>query len=147
MPTDTLFSLCNAAVLPAWLLLMILPRWRGTRLIVHAIWIPLVFTGLYVLMLATGDTPEGAGFGSLDAVMRLFTVPEAVLAGWIHYLAFDLFVGAWEVRDAGRRGIHHLLVVPCLFFTFMFGPVGLALYSLLRLVLRRTASLDEVAAP
>jgi hypothetical protein len=56
------------------------------------------------------------------------------LAGWIHYLAFDLFVGAWEVRDAQRQGIHHLLVIPCLLATLMAGPAGLALYWLLRVL-------------
>ena len=54
--------------------------------------------------------------------------------GWIHYLAFDLFVGAWEVRDAQARGIHHLLVIPCLFLTLMAGPGGLLLYWAIRIV-------------
>jgi hypothetical protein len=60
-----------------------------------------------------------------------------LLAGWIHYLAFDLFVGSWEVRDAQRVGIHHLFVVPCLVLTVLFGPIGLLLYLLLRAALRR----------
>ncbi len=146
MSTASLFTICNYAVIPAWLLLGLLPRWRGTQLIVHAAWIPLALSAVYAVMLLAGDAPEGASFGSLAGVMLFFTVPEAVLAGWIHYLAFDLFIGAWEVRDAQRRGIHHLMVVPCLFFTLMFGPVGLALYLLLRLALKRTAALHETAA-
>ncbi len=55
-----------------------------------------------------------------------------LLAGWIHYLAFDLFVGSWEVSDAHAQGIHHLLLVPCLLATFMVGPAGLALYFILK---------------
>ena len=51
-----------------------------------------------------------------------------LLAGWIHYLAFDLLIGSWEVRDARELGIPHLFVVPCLFLTFMFGPAGWLLY-------------------
>ncbi len=58
---------------------------------------------------------------------RLFENPYLLLAGWVHFLAFDLLVGAWEVRDARRVGITHLLVVPCLLLTFMAGPVGLLL--------------------
>ena len=77
--------------------------------------------------------PEG-GFGSLAAVAALFSVEELLLAGWIHYLAFDLFVGAWEVRDSQARGINHLLIIPCLLATFMAGPAGLVLYWLLRVV-------------
>ena len=62
----------------------------------------------------------------------LFTSPEIALAGWIHYLAFDLFVGAWEVRTARREGIAFLLVLPCLALTFLFGPAGFLVFSMLR---------------
>ena len=61
--------------------------------------------------------------------MALFTMPEIALAGWIHYLAFDLFVGAWEVRTARREGIAFLLVLPCLALTFLFGPAGFLAFS------------------
>ena len=75
--------------------------------------------------------------------MLLFTSPTAVLGGWIHYLVFDLFVGAWIVRDARRESINHWLTVPLLFITLMAGPAGLMLYLLLRLALRRTLTLVE----
>jgi hypothetical protein len=75
--------------------------------------------------------------------MKLLSQPHAALAGWIHYLAFDLFVGAWESRDAQRLGISPILVAPCLFLTLMAGPVGLLLYAILRLALRKNASLIE----
>ncbi|MGB1139983.1 MAG: abscisic acid-deficient protein Aba4 family protein, partial [Halioglobus sp.] len=80
---------------------------------------------------------------SLEAVMLLFQSPTAVLGGWIHYLVFDLFVGAWIVRDAKRQGISHWLVVPLLVVTLMAGPAGLMLYLLLRLALRKSLTLDE----
>ena len=60
--------------------------------------------------------------------MALFTSPEIALAGWVHYLAFDLLVGAWEVRTARREAIPHLLVLPCLVLTFLFGPAGFLLF-------------------
>jgi hypothetical protein len=75
------------------------------------------------------------GFSSLSAVAALFADPWLLLAGWIHYLAFDLIVGGWEVRDARRRSISHGLVVPCLFLTFMFGPAGWLAYMTVRKVL------------
>ena len=73
----------------------------------------------------------------------MFSVPQAVLAGWIHYLVFDLFVGAWEVRDAKRLGISHWFILPCLFFTLMLGPIGLLLYFILRWAMRREFFMDE----
>lgn len=147
MSPDTLFAIANYAVLPAWLLLLILPHHRMTALLVHAVWIPALLAVPYMWALFFGPPgPEGAGFGSLQGVMLLFQSPMAVLGGWIHYLAFDLFVGAWQVRDSRRLGINHWLVVPCLLATLMVGPVGLLLYAILRLVTRQRWSLDESAA-
>ena len=77
--------------------------------------------------------------------MLLFQSPTAVLGGWIHYLVFDLFIGAWIVRDANRQGINHWITTPFLFVTLMAGPAGLMLYLLLRLALKRTLTLEEVA--
>jgi hypothetical protein len=88
----------------------------------------------------------GGGFGSLSQVSQLFQNPYKLLAGWIHYLAFDLFVGSWEVRDAQRLGIHHLLVVPCLALTFLLGPIGLLLYLALRFTMKRRFIINEETA-
>jgi Domain of unknown function (DUF4281) len=65
-------------------------------------------------------------------VMKLFTSPWGVTAGWIHYLAFDMFIGSWELSNGQKHGMHHLLIVPCLLLTFFFGPIGLILFYLLR---------------
>jgi len=146
MSTDDLFLICNYAVLPARFLLFFLPHHRVTQLSVHAIWVPLLLGPFYIWALFFGQpAPEGAGFGSLESVMMLFQSPTAVLGGWIHYLVFDLFVGAWIVRDAKRQGIKHWLIMPFLLVTLMAGPAGLMLYLLLRLALKRTVTLIESA--
>lgn len=146
MTPETVFTICNTGVLPAWLLLAFAPAWKWTRRLVHSGWIPLLLGIVYAGAFATNTTaPEGAGFGSLEGVMLLFTSPHAVLAGWVHYLVFDLFVGAWEVRDAARRGIPHWMVVPCLAVTLMLGPLGLLAYLGLRAARVREWSLLETA--
>ncbi len=137
MSPEQLFSLSTLLVLPGWLLLVFLPRWRWTARLVCPVVIPLVLAVVYLWLVATTFGRTEGGFGSLAEVSQLFQNPRALLAGWIHYLAFDLFVGSWEVRDAQRAGVHHLLVVPCLFLTFFFGPVGLLLYLVLRFALKR----------
>ncbi|MGH0030671.1 MAG: ABA4-like family protein [Myxococcota bacterium] len=146
MGPEQVFLVCNNGVLPAWLLLAVAPGWRFTQRLVHALWIPALLALVYVWAFATGTTPEDGDFFTLAGVMALFTSPHAMLAGWVHYLAFDLFVGAWEVRDARRHGIHHAFVVPCLFFTLMLGPVGLLLYLGVRFALTRETSLEEAPA-
>ena len=76
-------------------------------------------------------------FSSLDSVYAIFQSPAMVLAAWIHFLIFDLFVGSWMVRDGQRLAIPHVLLIPCLVLTFLMGPAGLVLYLLLRLGLKK----------
>jgi hypothetical protein len=143
---ETMFSICNSGVLPAWLLLAFAPNWSFTQKLVHQIWIPILLGSVYlVVFMFSAAIPEEGGISSLDGVMTLFTSPSFALIGWVHYLVFDLFIGAWEVRDARRRSISHLYVVPCLVMTLMLGPIGLLAYLLLRFALTRAVSLDEVA--
>lgn len=131
MTAEQLFSILNLIAMAAWLMLVCLPRVRWTTTVVP-IAVPLLLAVVYAgLLAATWPTSEG-GFSSLAGVSALFSNPWVLLAGWTHYLAFDLFIGGWEVRDAQRRGIPHLLVVPALMLTFLFGPVGLLLYHAIR---------------
>ena len=74
-------------------------------------------------------------------VAKLFSNRWLLLAGWIHYLAFDLFIGAWEVRDAQDLGISHFIVIPCLLLTFLFGPAGLLLYFVIRVARLRALAI------
>lgn len=144
MRDETIFQVVNYGVVPAWLLLAAAPRWRWTDRLVHSVVPAALLVPVYAWMIFLDEPgPEGASFFTLDGVMNIFTTPRTVIGCWIHYLVFDLFVGAWEARDAHRLGIPHLLVVPCLALTLLFGPVGLAAYLVLRAVLRRRLTLVE----
>ncbi len=135
MDNEQIFSLCGAISMLGWVGLALAPRWRFTRDWYAPIAAPLIIGVVYVWLMASNidlAPPEG-GFDSLAGVTALFSVPELLLAGWIHYLAFDLFVGAWEVKDAQVHEVPHLLVIPCLFATLMVGPGGLLLYWIIKL--------------
>ncbi len=132
MTPEPLFSFASTIVLPGWLLLVFAPRWKWTARFICALVIPVLLGLLYLYIILVHWRGSEGGFGSLGQVSDLFQSPWLLLAGWVHYLAFDLFIGAWEVRDAQRERIHHLLVIPCLLLTFMFGPIGLLLYLGLR---------------
>jgi hypothetical protein len=129
---ETLFSLASALVVPGWLLLAVAPRWRPTRLLVRSGALSLLLSGVYLVLIAAYYPGSPGGFGSLADVARLFESRPLLLAGWVHYLAFDLFVGVWETADAEARGVSHLLVIPCLALTFLFGPIGLLAYFAVR---------------
>jgi hypothetical protein len=90
--------------------------------------VPLFFAVVYVAIVATRLADAEGGFSTLEGVATLFTNRWLLVAGWVHYLAFDLLIGTWEARDARQRGVPHLLLVPCLFLTLMLGPAGWLLY-------------------
>lgn len=132
MKPETLFALCNSIAPMGWLFLLVAPRWKGTRFIVLYAIIPLLFALVYASILISLGGVSFSDFGSLSGIKSLFSNDYALVAGWVHYLAFDLFVGGWILMDSQKHNMRHLLVVPCLFFTFMLGPVGLLLYTLVR---------------
>jgi hypothetical protein len=145
MTAEQLFSILNLLTMAAWLPLVFLPRARWATTVVPVV-MPSLLAVIYVVLVAATLGRSEGGFSSLAGVRALFENPWVLLAGWTHYLAFDLFVGGWEVRDAQRRGIPHLLVVPVLILTFFFGPAGFLLYVVIRSLARDKGALGGVPA-
>ena len=132
MTTNQAFDILNLIALAAWALLLLsprLPRWSST--VTGAI-APGVLAAVYTAIVAVTWAGSEGGFSSLADVATLFSNRWILLAGWTHYLAFDLLVGNWEMRDARTRGIPYVLVLPCLVLTFLFGPAGWLLYGIVR---------------
>jgi hypothetical protein len=140
---ETVFSACGTAAFLGWLLLILVPRWRWTQVLSGTV-IPLSIALVYAVLIIRYMPGADGGFGSLPDVAKLFARPGLLLAGWVHYLAFDLFIGSWEVRDATRLGIPHVLVIPCLIMTFMLGPMGLLIYWCVRSVKSGPAALGSM---
>jgi hypothetical protein len=124
-------SIGNQAALAGWAILILLPRWDAIVAVPKYL-IPLGLCLLYPLFFMPEFVGSGGGFGSLDAIATLFQNPKILAAGWLHYLAFDLFVGAWIAQDADQLGCPRSIQAGLLTMTFMFGPVGLALYLIAR---------------
>lgn len=139
MELERIFSIAGAIAMSGWLLLIFFPRQKIARLISGLV-LPIALSIFYLILIASNIRGAEGGFGSLADVATLFQKQELLLAGWIHYLAFDLFIGAWETRDAQRHQIPHLVVLPCLVMTFMLGPIGLLFYLAIR-----TAKLKSLA--
>lgn len=146
MDLSLVFTIANFSTTPAWLLLLVAPRWRFTDRLVHSIAMPVLLGIAYALLLFTdmGGGGEASMF-SLRGVMAIFDKPQTTIAAWIHYLVFDLFVGAWIVRDAERHGLSRLLVAPCLLATWFFGPLGLLAYFTVGATRGRGTSLREAS--
>ena len=140
MDFATIFSVGNMVALTGWLAMLVglfAKPVRNWAFLYSGLILPALLAVAYVYLLASqmfGPSTGGPAmdFSSLAGVRTLFDNPWVLLAGWTHYLAFDLFIGGWEARDARRRGIPHLLVVPALVLTFLLGPAGLLLYLAIR---------------
>ncbi len=128
MNYELVFSVSGMLSMAGWLALLAspwMPAWSD-RIAGWAI--PLVLSLGYFSLLVFFP-PESGGFDSLAEVSELFSNDSALMAGWIHYLAFDLFIGAWICRRARQDDLPFGFVLPCLPLTFLFGPVGLLLFS------------------
>jgi len=132
MTLDTLIQAANIFVLPGWLLLAFAPRWKHSAKLISAVIIPGLLAVVYIWLVAVGWNQSVGDMDTVAGIQSFFQTPEILAAGWIHYLALDLFVGSWEVREAQRAGIPHWAVLPCLVLTLAFAPAGLLLFLLLR---------------
>ncbi len=121
---EQVFGLASKTAMVGWAALIFLPRWRGVAIQTARVIVPSLLSVAYLVLIATSWSRAEGGFGSLEQVRMLFGSPAVLLAGWLHYLAFDLFVGSWVLSEGQARGIPHLVLVPILLLTLMFGPIG-----------------------
>lgn len=137
------FKVANAVVIPQWVAMAVFPNNRYTKLLVNSFYIPLGLAALYTFIvmysLLYPSSTEGS-FSSLEGVKILFQSDMALLAGWVHYLCFDLLAGRYIYLQAEKLKSNRFIVAVCLFFTLMFGPIGFLMFSLYRYALRRSAT-------
>jgi hypothetical protein len=129
MSWEPLFSAANSLALAGWLALLLLPRSPLLLQTIRFGVVGLLAAGYSALVFVYFFRVEGGGFGSLAAVKTLFSSDPVVLAGWMHYLAFDLLVGVWLAKRLDARRIARPVQAVVLLTTFMFGPLGYLLAS------------------
>ena len=134
---SNIFKLTSFTALVGWIILAGFPAWElATDVVISIVVALLCIAYAYLVFFGRKHDEPGhkvrGSFFTLKGIINLFKTPRVVLAGWIHYLAFDLMVGVYIVTDAAQYNISHWLLLPCLFMTLMFGPAGLLIYLLLR---------------
>jgi len=138
MNFEFLFSVAGIVAMAGWLLLIaspLFPKWSDR---IAGTILPVGLSVGYFILAVYPASASGGGFGTLAEVIELFSYEQAALAGWVHFLAFDLFIGAWACRTARSDGMRFWLVAPCLPLIFLFGPVGLLAFQTVRAVCFRT---------
>ena len=129
---ETSFSIAGIIAMAGWLFLLLsplIPKWSDR---IAGTILPVVLSLGYVMLLIMPSSGSAGGFGTLADVMELFSFQQAALAGWVHFLAFDLIVGAWACRTARAEGVSFWLVALCLPVIFLFGPAGLLAFQAIR---------------
>ena len=132
MTYEIIFNIYNTGILIFWLLLLVFPKSKLTQKMTDFPWIPLVIAFGYIYFLGTSDSIFSVDFSSLSGLTEMFqnSNPRGVAAGWLHYLAFDFWVGCWILRDSQKKGVKHAFIIFPMLFTFMLGPVGVIIYTL-----------------
>lgn len=142
MDLELIFTITATMSLTGWAALLIYPLAPYVIDKISGILLPILLGLAYAGMAPVFFSGLEGGYDSLASVMLLFKSPEAVMAGWIHYLAFDLFIGAWQARDARINGISHYIILPALVLTLILGPIGLIVFMITKfIILRRKAIL------
>lgn len=139
MSPEEVFSVANTTALLMWILLIFLPKWKVTEVLMRYRIVPIVLSLGYIIYIGRAIQTGGMlDFGSLESVQILFAEPSAALAGWIHFLAFDLLVGMWIMDQNKKEGVPHVLLVPCLLGAFMFGPIGFLLFMMIKTIRKKS---------
>lgn len=134
MDASQVFQIGNSAIILGWILLLAAPNWKLTQpIILKGVIVIYAIVYSYLILKDIGDLKSDS-FGTLTSVKALFQNDNAVVAGWFHYLAFDLFVGAYIVREGIKTGMSRWLYSICLPFTLMFGPMGYLIFSVMKLI-------------
>lgn len=136
---DIMFTLVFPLAAPFWFLMIVLPTWRWTPRIVASPLIALPAAAIYVVLLIPQLDVVFPAVASpnLTGVAELIGTADGAALAWAHFIAFDLFVGAWIYRDARNRRIHPLIMAPILFLTILVAPAGFAVYLGIRMLGRR----------
>ena len=124
-----IFSIVSTIAALQWVLLIIFPKWKVTQWLINYPVVPLLLSVIYCVYITGFFSIRGGGFNSIQEVRRLFADDGVLLAGWVHYLAFDLLIGFSIIKSAQEKAISHWMGIPCLVLTFMFGPCGFLLYQ------------------
>jgi hypothetical protein len=148
MNPETLFSLSSLLVMPFWLLLIFLPRWRVTERVMVGPRVAVPAALLYAVLVLPRfvEIFTAVANPTLTGITALLGDPTGATIAWAHFLAFDLFVGRWVYLDGRSRNISTWFISPILFMVLMLGPVGFLIYLVVRTAVTRQFSADGRSA-
>ena len=146
---ETLYMWINLGVLPFWLILIFFPQSYLCRFIVTSIFPFFILSGIYIFVLYKSYS-VGYDFNGnfnlylgLNELSRLFEEQLYIMIFWIHFIAINLFVGGWIVKDSQKFLINKILLSVPLIFTYLIGPFGIFIYWVIRIFYAKRINLYE----
>lgn len=148
MNPETIFSLSSLLVMPFWLLMIFLPRWRTTQRVMAGPWVAVPAALLYAVLVLPHfvEIFTAVSNPTLTGIAALLGDSTGATIAWVHFLAFDLFVGRWVYLDGRFHKITAWFISPILFVVLMLGPIGFLLYLTVRTAVARQFSADGRSA-
>ena len=146
---ETLYMWVNLGVLPFWFILIIFPQSHLSRIFVTSIFPFFILSGVYIFILyksyLTGYDFDGnfTLYFGLNELSRLFEDHLYIMIFWTHFIAMNLFIGGWIVKDSQKFSINKVLLAIPLIVTYLTGPIGLFLYWIIRIFYAKRISLYE----
>ena len=146
---ETLYMWINIGVLPFWFILIFFPQSHLNKFFVTSIFPFFLLSGVYIFILYKSFL-IGYDFDSnfslylgLNELSRLFEDQLYLMIFWTHFIAINLFVGGWIVKDSQKFSINRVLLSVPLIITYLIGPIGLFLYWIIRIFYAKRISLYE----
>jgi len=149
LTAENIYLWTNYGVLPFWLMLIIIPNSKFTQFFLNSVVIPLILTTAYIYIvyqIFILDEPFFDVFKiyvSLDNLYTLFSVENFLLVFWLHFLALNLFLGNWIVRNGIKYNMPRGLIIVPLILVYFTGPLGLVLYWFLRIFYAKRLTFDD----
>ena len=146
---ETLYMWVNLGVLPFWFILIVFPQSHLSRIFVTSIFPFFILSGVYIFILyqsyLIGYDFDGnfSLYLGLSELSRLFEDHLYIMIFWTHFIAINLFIGGWIVKDSQKFSINKVLMAVPLIVTYLIGPIGLFLYWIIRIFYAKRISLYE----
>ena len=146
---EILYMWINLGVLPFWFILIVFPQSHLSRIFVASIFPFFILSGVYIFILYKSYL-IGYDFNGnftlylgLSELSRLFEDHLYIMIFWTHFIAINLFIGGWIVKDSQKFSINKVLMAVPLIVTYLIGPIGLLLYWIIRIFYAKRISLYE----
>ena len=146
---ETIYFYSNFVVLPFWIMLIFIPTFRITKILVYSIILPLILGSLYAYIIYQGFLLNNSFlevfeiYLGIESLYTVFSNDIFLTFFWIHFLSLNLFLGTWTANDGVKYDIPKKLVFFPLFIIYFTGPVGLVLYWLIRIFYAKKIGLHD----